>query len=306
MVSSMIKGSTRHYESWTAVKFELNPEQEDLAAWLLIKCGAHGCETKPANSGRITLTACFEKTAITEEQLGNIKASLEEYGLADCLNSFCIEVLKDEDWLTRWKEGFEPFTVGNKFLICPAWLKDEFTSDDSDKRIVIYIEPGLAFGTGLHATTQFCLRAIESHDLGANILDVGTGSGILAIACAKLTQCKAAIYGIDINEMALQSASTNCQLNNVTNDIRLLPGSVEAVANERFDTILSNLTCEDIVALLPDYLGMLTAEGIIIASGILKEKLPMLESALLQYPFEITALETADKIWAGAVLNKRL
>lgn len=138
-------------------------------------------------------------------------------------------------------------------MVCPPWLLDTLTPEEIGVRKVLVLEPGMAFGTGLHATTQYCLTAFEMQPHPQRILDVGTGSGILAIASAMQTGPKAVIIGVDIDPVAIENAVKNLELNRVQKRVELITGGIEAVTRKDFDVIFSNLTCEDIISLLPDY-----------------------------------------------------
>ena len=252
-------GNASPMRTWAALEIEAKPEQEDLASWLLMQCGAQGCEVTPKGVGAIRITATFDGENIPDEDWEKIKSSLEEYGLGESLKSLKRADVAEEDWLAKWKEGFEPFRVGTKFLICPSWYQKrqgnedapEIDSELSEGRILIFIEPGMAFGTGLHATTQFCLRALESNPPKGKIFDIGTGSGILAIA-SLLLEPQAQIVACDIDPVAVAFARTDFELNGVDGRIELFEGSTDRMLGRRFDMLLSNLTCEDIIALLTD------------------------------------------------------
>lgn len=288
--------------SWFAVEFEADSRQEDLASWLMISRGAKGCEVKPAEGSTVILHAIFDPADLPNGNLDRLKASLEEYGLSMCLHSLRVQTVLEEDWLAQWKQGYEPFPVGDKFIICPPWLREELTPQQVDSRHLIVVEPGMAYGTGLHATTRYCLRALEKHATGPAVLDVGTGSGILAIAAALICP-RSTITAIDVDPVAISVARENIELNNVLQQVRLLTGSTEIVAGSVYQTVLSNLTCEDIVALLPDYLKLTGPGSIIICAGILTEKLPLLERALQGQPLSIIDREVDDQ-WVGLVLQR--
>ena len=179
---------------------------------------------------RVLIRASFEKSKLDKDTLQNLIALLEEYGLSDTLRSMKVSDIPREDWLAKWKEGFEPFRVGTQFVVCPIWRRDAMTSDLTDGRKVILIDPGLAFGTGLHTTTQFCLRALEAYKPEGMVLDVGTGTGILAIAC-KLLNPDAKVIGIDNDPVAIETAQSCLAVNNLENQVELRLGSTECVAD---------------------------------------------------------------------------
>ncbi|MBS1989931.1 MAG: 50S ribosomal protein L11 methyltransferase [Cyanobacteria bacterium SZAS LIN-2] len=305
-----MSGNASQQRTWAAVEIEAKPDQEDLASWLLMQCGAHGCEVEPKGASTIRITATFEGDSISDADWEKIKSSLEEYCLGESLKTLKRKDVPEEDWLAKWKEGFEPFRVGTKFLICPSWYQQrqgnekapEIDAELREGRFLIYIEPGMAFGTGLHATTQFCLRALESVPPKGKILDVGTGSGILAIASLML-EPGSEIAACDIDPVAVDFARTDFELNGVDGRIELFEGSTDKMIGRRFDMLLSNLTCEDIIALLPDYNKLLNPEGFIIGAGVLAEKLPLLEQAIVNYPLRIVQSEMVGQ-WAGVVIQK--
>jgi len=290
-------------QRWSELQLEVPSQQEDMASWVLVKqCGALGCEVVPGEPGKVVIRASYEKSKLNENTVRSTIAILEEYGLSDTLRSLKVKDIPQEDWLAKWKEGFEPFRVGTKFLVCPTWRQDGLNESLTSGRIVILIEPGMAFGTGLHGTTQFCLRALESYPPSGDVLDVGTGSGILAMA-AKMLNPNARVVGVDTDPVAIETAKTDLDFNELVGSVDLRLGSVETVADRTFDMILSNLTCEDIVALLPDYVKLLKPNGKVICAGILKEKMPLLESALKRFPLNIEQSETFG-MWVGVVLQR--
>lgn len=289
---------------WATVEFQTTPENEDMASWLMVQCGATGCEILEIDpDGDIVVRATFDELELSEEQLKNIQTSLEEYGLGQSLKSLRHKSVEEEDWLVKWKEGLKPFEVGNQFLVCPPWLLDELTPEEIGVRKILILEPGMAFGTGLHATTQYCLTAFEMQPHPQRVIDVGTGSGILAIASAMLTGPKSVTIGIDIDPVAIEVAAKNLELNKVEKRVELICGGTDAVTRKDFDVIFSNLTCEDIMSLLPEYERLLAPGGFVICAGILKEKLPMLTKELTKRKW-VMRDEKIQGMWAGITIAR--
>lgn len=288
--------------SWWVVEFDVDSRQEDMASWLMIQLGANGCQHMSSEKGMVTLQASFEEDRISPDRLQPIYASFDEYGLAPVSASLRINKLEEQDWLAEWKKGMQPIKLGDKFLVSPPWFEGKIPESDLAGRHIIWIEPGLAFGTGFHATTQFCLQAIEKHLKPGGILDVGTGSGILAIAAALLLP-SASIMAVEIDPIACRVANENFGLNKVFEQIELIEGSTEKVAGRKFDAILSNLTCEDNVALLPEYVEMLKSKGKAIMSGILAEKEAVIAAALSKQPLKIVERQV-DGMWIGLVVER--
>lgn len=296
-------------KAWPTIEFDVDREHEDLASWLMVHAGALGCEVKPSDeqTKQVGIVATFDGTQLSQTDLNRIRASFEEYGLASCLNSLRVKSIVEEDWLAKWKEGFEPFVVGEQFMIVPSWCKDnlkQVKGEANKDRHAILIEPGMAFGTGLHATTQFCLCALEKHLHGKDVLDVGTGSGILAIA-AKLMRPDLKIIGFDTDEQAVKLAAINCKLSGLESDaIELLCGTSEIVQGKTFDVICSNMTCEDILALLPEYVRLSHPGTKILCAGILLEKRDLFKKGVAEFPFSVIE-EKENGMWVGIVLERK-
>lgn len=289
-----------HQRSWSAVEFEVFLEQEDLASWLVMHCGATGCEIQSLEGSRVLVHAIFDQLSVND--ISRLTASFEVYGLSACLKSLQLKKVLEEDWLAEWRKGFQPIAIGEKLLVCPSWLRESLSRKEVGTRKVFLIEPGMAFGTGLHATTQYCLQALERFPIGESILDVGTGSGILAVGAALLYP-DAQIVAVDVDPVAIRVAQENIELNDVVRRIQLIEGSTEVFGNQAFDCIVSNLTCEDILALLLEYLRLLRPEGMLICAGILKEKLDTLERALTSYPLSVIDKEVGET-WVGVTLKR--
>lgn len=293
---------TTRQKDWSIVEFEVDPANEDLAAWLMIDCGSSGCEVQPVGDSRLVIKAAFDSFVLGEREMQSLASRLEEYMLGECLKTLKVHVLQEEDWLAKWKTGFKPFSIGDRLMVSPPWEVPNIAEQERRNRKIVIIEPAMAFGTGLHATTRFCLRMVEQLQLGKKILDVGTGSGILSIAAALLDP-QATPIAVDTDPIAVQAARDNSELNHVNDRITIIEGSTEAVKEFKFDSILSNMTCEDIIALLPEYRQLLGENGQVVGAGILSEKLPRLEAKVAENGFEISKIETED-MWSGVLLRK--
>ena len=296
--------------SWATIQFELTQdletaasriEVEEMATWLMIQNGATACEVKSGDNNQHIVEATFPSESLSEQELNSIKASMEEYGLSRCLRSLKVSSVHEQDWLKRWKEGFEPFVIGKKLGICPPWLKDELDKELMKGRHVIYIEPGMAFGTGLHATTQFCMTAIENESEIEEALDVGTGSGILAIAAVLLNKsCK--IIAVDNDPESVRTANLNKEINGVSNQIEVVLGTTASVRDRKFKHIFSNMTCEDIIALLPENERLIAPSGVVFCAGVLTEKCYLLEKALAERSWKVLHKEESG-IWTGLTVG---
>jgi len=232
-----------------------------------------------------------------------IRASFEALGreAKGALGSLNVlsRVVDDEDWANAWKINYKPFAVGEKLFIRPSW-ENEF---DPRGRVVISLDPGMAFGSGTHQTTRMCLEAIERHVKAGNIaLDLGCGSGILAIASLLLGAKRAVL--VDIDPVAQKVALENARMNGVdARSIEILTGDLiadaalrERIAARKYGLVTANIVASVVVALIPFVRGLIEPDGVFVASGIIGERLGEVLCALEANGFE--ALEVnADEDW---------
>lgn len=225
-----------------------------------------------------------------EEKLAKkIKKELNEK------NIYCEFIEKDdEDWANNWKKYYHPIEVGKRLLIKPSWEEIEDTN-----RKIIEIDPGMAFGTGSHETTYMCLEALEKYlKKDQKVFDVGCGSGILSIAGVKLGAKK--VIAVDLDKKCVEVTLKNAKLNKVEDKIEVYEGNLLDVVEGSADLIVSNIIAEIIAGLVGDLRVHLNEKGIFISSGIIKEKIDLVEKALKENGFEI--LEIREKNgWALVV-----
>jgi ribosomal protein L11 methyltransferase len=195
----------------------------------------------------------------------------------------------EQDWAHAWKAYFWPQKISAHMVVKPTWR--EYSPDIDD--IVIELDPGMAFGTGTHPTTALCIAMIEKYlSAGDSFLDVGTGSGILMIAAAKLGAAR--LCGIDKDEVAVEVAAQNLELNNVNPQVfRLTTGNLVAEINESFTFVTANIFTHVILELLQDISRVLRDEGILVCSGIIAQNMQSVIFAMENIGFEI--LETATQ-----------
>jgi len=236
----------------------------EAVEYALMEAGALGTETNEGEDEILTVTAYFESAPDRERVRDELLAALQIYGLpSSAVRDMQVREVENRDWLEEWKRNWQPVEVG-RFLIAPPWSEIEYIHD----RVVIRIEPGMAFGTGTHETTRLCLSAIEEYFGRGSFLDVGTGTGILAIAAAKLFS-SARIEACDTDAEAIAIARENAAANNVSERIEFRAGSVDQ-STASFDLVCANLTADLILALLPELLNVTC--GHLILSGILNEQ----------------------------------
>lgn len=217
---------------------------------------------------------------LNDENLAEKRRAIERavwtLGMLRPLGEMHVRTLAEEDYANAWKKFYTVLHVGMRTVIKPSWLKYESEPNE----IVVELDPGMAFGTGLHPTTRLCLAALEKYvSPGAHMLDVGTGSGILAIAAAKLGAAR--IDGYDIDPIAVETAEKNIAASHLSAQINILRGSVTVEAEPaQYQIITANIFADTIAELAPALVRHLAADGVLIASGILVERAYLVENAL--------------------------
>ena len=281
--------STREDRSvhlWYALDLEIEAVAREAVEYALMEAGALGTETNDAEDKLVRVTGYFGHTPNRESVRSELADALRVYDLpSSSVRQMNAREVADEDWLGEWKKSWQPVEVGRRFIIAPPWAQIA----NEHQRIVIRIEPGMAFGTGTHETTRLCLAAIEKYFLpphagcprgnpgaGGSFLDVGTGTGILAIAAAKLFP-DARIDACDTDPEALAIARENARLNGVAEKIAFRVGTVEE-ATASADVVCANLTADVILNLLPTLIGATC--GRLILSGILESQLETVAASL--------------------------
>ena len=212
--------------------------------------------------------------------------------------------VRDEDWENNWREYYKPIEVGKSLVIVPQWLP----SPDTD-RVALRLDPGLIFGTGAHATTQLCLSATEKYASGRTALDLGCGSGILAIAALLLGAERA--VGVDIDDKAPDVVMENAGFNGIGPDrLSVFAGDVlsdRALSNklsgEKFGLVLMNIVSDVIIALSPKVPEFLRPGGIFICSGVIEGRQNEVEAALRAAGLHILRRETKDG-WYAFICDK--
>ncbi len=184
-------------------------------------------------------------------------------------------MVAEEDWANAWKDYYHVTHIGQRVVIKPSWR--EYTPQPGE--VVLELDPGMAFGTGLHPTTRMCLELIERYiQPGMRVLDVGTGSGILAIAAAKLGA--ASVLALDVSSVAVEAARANARANGLEERITVQPGTLEGKPGGCYDLVLANIIARVIAELAPALGAALAPGGTLIASGIINERLALAEDAL--------------------------
>jgi ribosomal protein L11 methyltransferase len=261
--------------NWYALELSCTAGAEEAAEYALMEAGALGTEAgvTAEPDGLVRVTAYFEEPPEVERVRGALGEALRVYGLASSdVREMKFREVEGRDWLAEWKKGWRPAEVG-RFVIAPPW-----SEVGEGGRLVIRVEPGMAFGTGTHETTRLCLAAIEKHFRGQSFLDVGTGTGVLAIAAAKL-RTSARVEACDTDPLAVSVAEENARLNGVGGRIEFRVGTVDD-ATASADLVCANLTADVILPLLPALLGATC--GRLVLSGILTTQAPQVAARLIE------------------------
>jgi len=218
----------------------------------------------PGDPAWVTVSGWLAETDDLEQQRSRLEAGLDEIRAAGlgAVDPARFSWVQEEDWAHAWKAYFRPTRVGDRLVVVPTW--EDYTPAAGE--IPLYLDPGMAFGTGTHATTALCLRWMEELvQPGSRVIDVGTGSGILAVAAKRLGAAE--VVAIDIDPVAVETAEQNARQNGVEVDVRR--ATLDQVPEGDADLIVANIIASVIVDILPDVASRLKPGGRFLASGII-------------------------------------
>jgi ribosomal protein L11 methyltransferase len=264
----------------------------------------------PPDDGVAKVSFYLEPDSDIEGMMKKVEESLEELSLFVDLGARTIEEseTEDKDWINNWKQFFKPFTVDN-ILIKPTW--EEIPEKDKDK-LLIQIDPGTAFGTGQHETTQLCIRQLRKYITKDTVLlDVGTGSGILGITALKLGAKE--VFGTDLDENAITAVKENMETNDIPEEqFKVLQGNIiddtevqETVGFEKYDVVVANILADVIMMLQKEIPVHLKKDGIFITSGIINTKEEAVREAFAaNEAFEVIEV-TYQGEWVSVTARKR-
>ncbi len=260
-------------------------------------------------AGDTTITFYLSQNDYGNGILRDITAKLEELKVSDFgldfgeLSMFMKDV-DDEDFLHNWKKYYAPFKIGNRIVVCPSW--EEVTPKGDE--VVFTIDPGTAFGTGLHQTTKLCTLYLEKYiNENTELFDIGTGSGILAII-SLLLGAKSA-FAIDIDKNAVDVAIGNAKMNNVANFDAMFGDIIndeplrEVAYAKKYDIISANIVADVIIMLKEVAFDLVKDDGVFITSGIIKDREEDVINALSEVGFKVVEKEQMDE-WLSIVFKK--
>lgn len=237
------------------------------------------------HKGKVAVVkAYFAEEDNIEEILGYVNeklVELKEMGIDLGEAKVEHEKMYEEDWANTWKQYYKPSKIGEKIVVKPIW--EEYEQKEGE--LVVNLDPGMAFGTGTHETTRMCIQALEKYVKEENtVFDVGCGSGILAIAAAKLG-AKLAV-GVDLDPVAVESSIENVGYNNL-NNIEILHGNLVEVIDGKADIVVANILAEIICILTDDVKRVMKDGGVFITSGIIHDRVDMVCEKLEATGFEV-------------------
>ena len=314
---------------WKKFTLKTLAEAEDIVIATLAEAGIEGAEIEdkvpltqadkeqmfvdilpdaPDNDGIAYLNFYLEEDADTDEILKNVREALDDLKEFMDIGEATIEEseTEDKDWINNWKQYFKQFYVDD-LLIIPSW---EEVKPEDEGRMIIHIDPGTALGTGMHETTQLCIRQLKKYvKPGAQMLDVGCGSGILSIAGIKFGADHAVMT--DLDPCAISATKENTEGNGITPDqYEVMIGNIiddravqDQVGYEKYDIVAANILADVLVPLTPVIIHQLKKGGIYITSGIIDEKEPVVVDAVKQAG--LTVLEvTRQGEWVSVTARK--
>ena len=243
------------------------------------------------------------KTYISEERnvmelVETIKqkvSALTGFGIDIGEGSVSLGQVNEEDWANEWKKYYKPTKIGEKLVVKPTW--EDYEVQDGD--LVIELDPGMAFGTGTHETTTMCMRELEKYVTeDSKVFDIGCGSGILAIAAAKLGAKD--VIAVDLDEVAVKVAAENVAHNHVQDSVQVLHGNLIDVVSDKADVVVANIIADIIKILAKDVHSCMKEDAVFISSGIIHAKVDEVKESLIENGFEIMEVKTLGE-WNAIV-----
>lgn len=280
-------------QKWAEIEVAVGGDAQEIVGALLTDvAGCHGYVSTPlAVRGYLPVDDRLENTLLTLKQ-----SLVDSPDVPRPAAEITLRFVAEEDWANAWKQFFKPQRIGRRIVVKPTW--EEFLPGPDD--LILQIDPGMAFGTGLHATTRLCLRALEDHVTpGMTIADVGTGSGILAVGAALLGA--ASIEATDIDPLAVRVAKENIAVNGVTDRINVYEAATPPSGT--FDIVVANILADVILGMADALYSAVRPGGALIASGIIESRAEDVRRGLRGVGF--TAIATHEEgEWIALVAHR--
>ncbi|WP_299489266.1 50S ribosomal protein L11 methyltransferase [Acaryochloris sp. IP29b_bin.137] len=292
---------------WWEIKIVGVPLLDDLVFWRLQEEGCQGTSSQIINQA-LTVCGYLSLDRVQPPELGQMADRLRQdvQAVGQPAPEVSWQIITEEDWAYNWRDYWHPLEIGKRLLIYPAWLDVPNQSD----RLLIRLNPGVAFGTGAHATTQLCLRALEqqmqepqSHPL--TIADIGCGTGILSIAALLLGADKA--YAVDLDPLAIGATQASRALNGLTsNQLWVTEGSIDQLRQHIQNPVQGfccNILASVILDLIPQFSDIAKPGSWGILSGILDTQKPMIFEALHSHHWEVRKTDQ-DQDWCCLIISR--
>ena len=313
---------------WTKLTVETTTEATDMLSYLLDAKGIEGIEIEdkiplseadkkamfidilpelPPDDGVAYISCYLDEDVDTDELCSYIEQELKEMSTYMNVGTGKISIgeTEDKDWMNNWKEFFHPFRLEENIVIQPTWTEE---AEVKEGDIVINIDPGTAFGTGSHETTKLCISNLKKYiSETTEVMDAGCGSGILSIIAMKLGAKR--VYGIDIDELAVQASKENLELNRISSDCYdIVKGDVigdkefaKSVAKiGQYDIVVANILADVIIPLSAVIRPFMKEKAVFITSGIINTKEEAVKQALIENGFEIVDISYMGE-WVSIV-----
>ena len=204
----------------------------------------------------------------------------------------------NQNWNRQWEESIQPVTISDRITITPSW----HPLSNKPGQTVLIIDPKMSFGTGYHESTRLALRLLDQYIIeDADVLDIGTGTGILAIAAVKLGAQRA--IGVDIDEWSFVNGKENVERNNLLNNVDIRLGSIDAVLEREFDMIIGNITRNVLLELLLPITAKLKKGGLLFLSGLMRKDRSIMEKALQQHRYTVLTVISENE-WIGIAARR--
>lgn len=309
--------------NWTEITILTTPEAEELITATLYETGVGGVNIedpslideanrstknwdvmdedviKKYSEEKCLIKAYYSPETNMEEVMLKINDGIETAKLFVDVGDIKVtsSTVNEQDWENNWKQYYKPVYIGEHIVVKPIWEEIETKEND----IVIELDPGMAFGTGTHETTRMCLEIMEKTiKCGDEVLDIGTGSGILSIGAVKMGAKSS--FAVDIDPLAVKIVGENAEVNGVQNKITTVCGNLAEKVTGKYDVIVANIIADAIIMLSPDVKPFMKEGSIYITSGIINHRLDDVLSCLKECGFNIKEVVTEGE-WAAVICS---
>lgn len=289
---------------WTELSVSTNSQGADIVSEAMIASGARGTQiidradvpdpSQPSGFWELIDPKLIDDMPVDvivkawfqdDRQIANLREKLIHLPLLSGIDlgklDLSVNEVLEKDWAEYWKRFYKPFRITKELVVCPSWEKYE--AQDGD--VVISLDPGLAFGTGTHETTALCAELIQAYYAGGKLLDIGTGSGILAIAAASLGAQD--VLAIDIDPLAVRTAQENVDINGLGSKVKVRQGDLLQGLDETYDFAVANILADVIMMLAGPLKLQLNDGAVFICSGIIRDRQEDVRLVLIAFGYDI-------------------